>query len=67
MVVDHNHICIHRGFTRFDHKTVFIQRAVAAGQLSLVLVTSGRAGESSATLAQVLISPSSVWLAGREG
>ncbi len=30
MVVDHHHICIHRRFTRFDHKTVFIQRAVAA-------------------------------------
>ena len=30
MVVDHHHIGIHRRFTRFHHKAVFIQRTVAA-------------------------------------
>ncbi len=30
MVVNHHHIGVHGGFTRFHHKTVFIQRAVAA-------------------------------------
>ena len=30
VMVHHHHVGVHRGFTRFHHKTVLIQRAVAA-------------------------------------
>lgn len=30
MMVHYHHVRVHRGFTGFDHKAVFIQRAVAA-------------------------------------
>ncbi|MNE08298.1 hypothetical protein D3C80_1009450 [compost metagenome] len=38
MVVHHHHIGIHRTTTRFDHKAIFIQRAIAA---QAVVVSAG--------------------------